>query len=258
MITDSYDIQTEPMFSLKDFYGEQKHIVNTCLVLFSSEIQKHLLDTFECSVIGKMMTCREVTPIYQLTYENRKIAFYLSQLGSAMAADYCAETWWLTGAENFVMFGSCGSLNREKTFGKFILPEFAYRGEGFSYYFAAAEDYIQIKNCDSLARIFDELHLPYVKGRVWTTDTMLRETYGLVNKRREEGCIAVEMEVAGVQSVCDFYGLQLYDFLEAGDVLGETDYEPEGLPEANHGLGKLYIGLKAAAMIDSMNIKQQG
>ena len=83
-------------------------------------------------------------------------------------------------------------------------------------------------------------------GKVWTTDSMLRETIGLVKKRREEGCIAVEMELAGVQAVCDFYKFELYGFLEAGDVLKESGYEVEGLREANHNLGKLYIALKTA------------
>ena len=44
MITDCYDIETEPIISLKDFYGEQKHIVDKCPIIFSDEIQKHLLD----------------------------------------------------------------------------------------------------------------------------------------------------------------------------------------------------------------------
>lgn len=78
---------------------------------------------------------------------------------------------------------------------------------------------------------------------------MLRETVGLVEKRREEGCIAVEMELAGVQAVCDFYGLDLYDFLEAGDVLESSGYEIEGLYNANHNLGKLYIALKTALLL---------
>ena len=69
---------------------------------------------------------------------------------------------------------------------------------------------------------------------------------GLVAKLRAEGCIAVEMEVAGVQAVCDFYGLELYDFLEAGDVLESSGYEVEGLDAANHNLGKLYIALETA------------
>ena len=78
---------------------------------------------------------------------------------------------------------------------------------------------------------------------------MLRETVGLVQRRREEGCIAVEMELAGVQALCDFYGLELYDFIEAGDVLEASGYEVEGLHAANHNLGKLYIALETALFL---------
>lgn len=78
---------------------------------------------------------------------------------------------------------------------------------------------------------------------------MVRETAGLVAKRKAEGCIAVEMELAGVQAVCNFYGLELYDFLESGDVLEASGYEVEGLYKANHDLGKLYIALEIATRI---------
>ncbi len=73
---------------------------------------------------------------------------------------------------------------------------------------------------------------------------MLRETVNLVNKRKSEGCIAVEMEVAGVQAVCDFYGYELYDFLAAGDVLVEGDYTIDALSDANHNLDKLLLALQ--------------
>ncbi len=61
------------------------------------------------------------------------------------------------------------------------------------------------------------LALPYVKGRVWTTDALYRETRNLVETRKSEGCIAVEMELAGMQAVCDFYNIELYDFLVIGN-----------------------------------------
>ena len=137
----------------------------------------------------------------------------------------------------------------EATDGKFILPTEAYRGEGLSYYFAEPQDYIKIKNTDKLAEFFKERKLPYVQGRVWTTDSMLRETVNLVRKRKEEGCIAVEMELAGVQAICDFYGFELYDFLIAGDVLIEGNYETDGLSAANHDLDKLFLALQIAKSV---------
>lgn len=142
-----------------------------------------------------------------------------------------------------------GSLNREATRGKFIVPTESYRGEGCSYYFAAPSDYITVENARKLSAIFTELDVPHVTGRVWTTDAMIRETAGLVAQRRSEGCLAVEMELAGVQAVCSFYGLSLYNFLEAGDVLEESGYDVANLRGANHDLGKLYIALETALRI---------
>lgn len=249
MITDCYDIETEPIISLRDFYGEQKHIVDICLIIFSKEIHTHLLDTYECEEIGVLTACNGDTPIYKMNYKGTDVAFYLTGIGSAVASSVCYEASWLTGATKFIMFGSCGSLDREQTEGKFIIPTESYRGEGCSYYFAEPADYIKIKNSQKLATIFDELSAPYVLGKVWTTDSMIRETKGLVAKRKAEGCIAVEMEVAGVQAVCDFYDLELYDFLEAGDVLEASGYEVEGLHGANHNLGKLYVALEVALRI---------
>ena len=37
MITDSYDVNTEPIISLKDFYGEAKYTTDLCLVIFSKK-----------------------------------------------------------------------------------------------------------------------------------------------------------------------------------------------------------------------------
>ena len=38
MITDSFDDKTQPIVSLSDFYGEQKHIVDVCVITFSRQI----------------------------------------------------------------------------------------------------------------------------------------------------------------------------------------------------------------------------
>lgn len=48
MITDCFDNKTELVISLRDFYGEQKHLVETCLILFSQKIYQHLLEAFPC------------------------------------------------------------------------------------------------------------------------------------------------------------------------------------------------------------------
>ena len=249
MIIHDFDRDTQSMIDLSAFYGEKKHLVDKCLIIFSKEIHDRLLSQHDCNVIGRIGACNGYTPIYAFELNGEQVAFYLSTIGSAIASGSVYEVHWQTGATRFIMFGSCGSLDGEATRGKYVVPTEAYRGEGASYYYAPAADYIEIKNAGRVAAVLDELGAPYVQGRVWTTDSMLRETAGLVNRRKQEGCIAVEMELAGVQALCDFYGLTLYDFLEAGDVLAESGYDAAGLHSANHHLGKLYLALEIAKRI---------
>lgn len=249
MIIDSYDSESEPIVNFEAFYGSKKELVEVCLVIFSKVIYEYLLSQYNCTQIAEVRVCNGNIPVWCFDRNNKTIAFYLTPIGSALAGEMTAEVNHLTGAVKFIMFGSCGSLDNTITNGKFIIPTQAYRGEGLSYYFAEPQDYIHIKNADRLERIFTELKIPFVKGKVWTTDCMLRETVNLVKKRKTEGCIAVEMEIAGVQAVCDFYGFDLYDFLSAGDVLAEGDYQVEKLSDANHNLDKLQIALKIAEII---------
>ena len=249
MIIDSYDIESEPIVTFEAFYGPKKELVKICLVTFSKEIYEHILSQYRCEQIAEVCICNGNIPVWRFERNGKAIAFYLSPIGSSLAGELTAEVNHLTGADTFIMFGSCGSLDDHITNGRFIIPTQAYRGEGMSYYFAKPQDYINIKNADRLEHIFNELGIPFVKGKVWTTDCPLRETVNLVNKRKSEGCIAVEMEVAGVQAVCDFYGYELYDFLSAGDVLAEDKYQVEGLSDANHNLNKLKIALQIAELL---------
>lgn len=249
MITDSFDVKTPPIPKFSSFYGEQKHLVDTCVITFSKEIYDRVLATFDCKKIAVLTTCNGDVPIWKFTHDGMETGFYLSMIGSAMAAQCCIESNWLIGSTKYIMFGSAGNLDAEATAGKFIIPTHAYRDEGMSYHYAPPADYIEIKNHTRLAEIFDGLGLPYIEGRVWTTDAFMRETVGLTALRRSEGCVAVEMELAGVQAVCDFHGLELYDFLSAGDVLSENEYRVEGLSQANHSMDKFYIALEIAKRI---------
>ena len=244
MLNDFYDIDTEPVVQMSAFYGESKNIAEKCMIIFSKEIYDHLLQNHACREIGLIPACNGNIPIYSFRIDGEDVAFYLSGIGSAVASGTCYEVHWQTGAKKFVMFGSCGTLDREKTDGKYIIPAQAYRGEGCSFYYAPASEYMEIPNSDRLAGIFKDLDIPHVQGRIWTTDSILRETRGLVSKRRQEGFLAVEMEIAGVQALCSFYGLDLYCFLEAGDVLSDSGYETDGLQEANHSIGKLLIAME--------------
>ena len=50
----------------------------------------------------------------------------------------------------------------------------------------------------------------------------------------------MEMELAGVQAISDFYGFELYDFLVAGDVLIEGNFPHHGAVAFGHYGKALY------------------
>lgn len=252
MITESFDDKSEAVISPEAFFGEKKRICDTAIATFSREIYPAVLEKYPSEQIGEIRAANRCRPIHLLTVDERKIVFYLSEIGSALASADVIEVNWLTGAEKFILFGSAGALDNEATRGNYVIPTAAYRDEGTSYHYAPPQDYIEVLNADVLAEIFEKKGLPYVKGRVWTTDALYRETRNLVSQRKSEGCIAVEMEIAGVQSVCDHYGFELYDFLVTGDVVDQPDYTPDGLHDANHAMDKFYVALEIAKQIGGL------
>lgn len=249
MITASFDTSTGSITHPRAFIGEQGSIFDTCVLTFSHEVMRHAVPALGCVEVGSIGSVRGATPVYAFERGGRKYGLFNVFVGSAMAGTSVIELNWLTGATKFVMFGSCGSLAGSVTAGKYIIPTKAYRDEGMSYHYAPPADYIEIKNAPRVRALFDAFGADYAEGGVWTTDAFYRETFAEREKRVSEGCIAVDMELAGVQAVCDFHSLDLFAFLSSGDVLDSPVYTPAGLHEANHSLRQFYLALKLAESV---------
>ena len=50
--------------------------------------------------------------------------------------------------------------------------------------------------------LLEERDVPFLAGKVWTTDAIYRETRQKVDRRRAQGCLVVEMEAAAFLSRC--------------------------------------------------------
>ena len=249
MIVDSYHEEKESIISLEAFLGERKYICDTAIATFSGEILNAVIQRYPHKEVADIGSVNGHKPIYMLDVNGKSVIFYMSSIGACLAGTEIIEMQWQTGIKNLIIFGSCGALDGEATNGKYIIPTQAYRDEGMSYHYAKPSDYMDVKNSDKLAGIFEKLDLPYVQGRIWTTDAPYRETKTACEERKKDGCIAVEMELAGIQAVCDFYGIELYSFIVSGDVLDSEKYIPDGLSEANHSLDKFFIALKIWELI---------
>jgi len=116
-------------------------------------------------------------------------------------------------------------LNKDISHGKITVPTYAYRDEGTSYHYAKASDYIKMENSNIVSSFMKEKGYPFIEGRTWTTDAFYRETINNIEKRKQDGCISVEMESAGLQAMCNFRNLDLYMFFTSGDLLDAPKWD---------------------------------
>lgn len=249
MIIHSFDDQSDPLIAPGSFGAPHLELCDVCILTFSHVIMEEMRRRFSLRLVRSIRMANGDMPVYVFDHEGLTIALHLSAIGSAVAGTNIVDINWFTGATKFIMFGSAGSLNQNATTGKYVLPTEAYRDEGLSYHYVPPSDYITIRNSAFMEAFFLEKGLPFVKGRVWSTDAFYRETRNQVLARQQEGCLAVDMELAGVQAVCDFHGFELYDFLVTGDVLDMPQYDVADLHGANHDLDKIWIALELAHRI---------
>ena len=249
MITESFSLASEPVITPGMIKGKGEKTADVCILTFSHVIFENALASLPCREIAVIKSCRGDMPVYALDRGGRRVAFYLAPVGSAMAANTAIEANWLTGADKFILFGSAGCLDKERAAGKIVVPTAAYRDEGMSYHYVPPADYIHIPGSEKTAEILASLHVPYVSGKTWTTDAFYRELRHQMKARKAEGCLTVEMEIAGVQSVCAFHGWGFYPFLLCGDVLDLPEWDIAGLHEANHHLDNFALALKIAEAV---------
>ena len=130
-----------------------------------------------------------------------------------------------------MLFGTCGVLDRNIGDCAVILPTAAMRDEGTSYHYAPPSDEIavNIHHGDLFLSLMEELKLPCVTGKCWTTDSMYRETREKTARRKESGCVCVDMECASVASVARFRGKEALHFFYAADNLDSAEWDERSL-----------------------------
>lgn len=104
-----------------------------------------------------------------------------------------------------------------------------------------ANDFVDITSSKRLGKIFDELNIPYVFGKTWTTDAFYRETRNNVETRKKDGCITVEMECASVMAASQFRKVPAYQFLYAEDSLDEEVWDSRTMGKVPHSDIEKYL-----------------
>lgn len=206
-----------------------------CVCSFSPTLIEAFAKMDGVTQIGSLMNANAILPIYQIDYKGTPIAFCMARVG-APACIGGVEELIAMGCKKLVVFGSCGVLNHEIADEHIIVPTSAMRDEGTSYHYMPPSDEIELDtDCvNSITSTIDALGYPYIKGKVWTTDAFYRETKAKLQTRKEQGCIAVEMECSALVAVAKFRGIQFGEFLYSADNLASPTWDARGL--AHHHL----------------------
>mgnify|MGYP000010725885 FL=1 len=218
---------TEPaLFTPFDTTKKIEDFPEICVSTFSENIIQKFASLKSVEKIAELYTANGALPVYKTYYKNQDIAFYLSRVGApACVAGF--EEVVAMGAKKFVMFGSCGVLDDEKVKDNMIIPVSAVRDEGTSYHYIAPSE--EIKASEHSIRILQNVlefcGYFYVKGKTWTSDAIYRETIPAIEERRQEGCLAVEMECASMLAVSQYRQVPFIQFLYGADSLSSEKWE---------------------------------
>jgi len=248
-IINAFDNKTSAMIDPEGIVQKSEYQLDTCIIMWQHKIMNELLEQDMVEEMVSVSSGNGPKPIYRVKGTN--IGVYMSPVGAPMTVGMVENFHVAVGIKNIVAFGICGVMVDMEP-GKCIIPTHAYRDEGTSYHYLPASDYIHIKNADKLAELFDELGVGYIKGKTWTTDAMYRETIGNRDKRVAEGCVAVDMECSALQAVCDFRGLELYQFFYGADSLSGAKWDARilGNFEVSKRMKFFHLALEVAKKID--------
>ncbi|MDE6590743.1 MAG: nucleoside phosphorylase [Oscillospiraceae bacterium] len=236
---DTFDPHSPAIVNPLDTHGPMEGFPETVIMTFQDKTFQVLEENFQPEVVYTLREGVDV-PVYRLDWNGREIGIFRTLVGGAGTVGLLEEALAL-GAKKVLVYGSCGVLDAKLAAGHFILPTQAYRDEGTSYHYMPVSDYVDIPTAEHLGEIFDGLHLPYVKGRVWTTDGFFRETRNNMEKRRADGCIAVDMECASVMAAAQFRGVPVYQFIYAEDSLDGDTWDPRTMGKVPASAREKYL-----------------
>lgn len=208
---------------------EARNVPEHCVLSFFREVNEKIVREKQAQVVALSRWEDGEHPIYAIEQGGRRLAFFHPGVGAPLAASLLEEAIAF-GCRKFVVVGGAGVLARELTVGRLILVESAVRDEGVSYHYLEAGRVIQPhpKALNVLRSTLTARGVPFVSGKTWTTDAPYRETQAVIDTRRAEGCLTVEMEAASLLAVAQFRRVLLGQILYAGDDLSGEHWDRRG------------------------------
>ena len=230
MLLHEFDPNPVAVINPSDVYQPIPDCPKTAVSCFERHTFRRMVDLLGAVEIGQVSCAAMEMPIYRAAYRGRELALFPACVG----APFCVgglEDLFFFGVEKVVLFGSCGVLDKDIANCGIIVPTSALRDEGTSFHYAPPGDVIEVnpKYREEFGRILARHGCSCVEGRVWTTDAFYRETAEKAARRRDQGCICVDMECAAVAALARFRGKDVFQFFHGADSLDGGAWDRRGL-----------------------------
>jgi len=168
------------------------------------------------------------TDLYRFDLSGTEIGIVGHAVGAPFAV-LVAEQLFVAGCQFLVSITSSGQIVPKENPPYFVLIERALRDEGTSHHYRSPAEYATldatlrdrvVAACASAAR-------PVYTGATWTTDAPFRETETAIERAREEGILAVEMEAAALYTFAAERDCAVVCFAHVTNEMGRGESEFE-------------------------------
>jgi uridine phosphorylase len=197
-----------------------------CVLCFFADVIQDVCAADKARTLHTLRTEIGAHPLYEISFAGRRLAVMHPGVGAPLAAGFLEEAIAL-GCRKFIACGGAGVLAPDVAVGHVIVPTAAVRDEGTSYHYLTPgrEVAASAAAVAAIVAVLQEHGVPYVTARTWTTDAIYRETAAKIARRRDEGCVTVEMEAAAFFAVAQFRGVPFAQLLYAGDDLSGSEWD---------------------------------
>ncbi|MDO5399925.1 MAG: nucleoside phosphorylase [Eubacteriales bacterium] len=230
MLLTEFDPSKNAVINPWNIHQNQADFPETVVAVFSRHLFQSVLALLNGREIASVQDANGENPVYEVDYRGKRFGFHMALVGApSCVGDF--EDLIALGARRIILLGNCGVLDREIQDCGIIIPTRAIRDEGTSYHYAPAADFMEVnrKYREDFQAVLTACGYPWVEGITWTTDAFYRETRARVARRRQMGAICVEMECAAMAAMCNFRGVELFQFFYAGDNLDHAAWDPRSL-----------------------------
>lgn len=208
---DNDDVYIKPSFHVKD-----KPKIENLVITFFKEVVKSLI---ESNTIEPYIDLKGENDYTFYKFKDEPTLIFHGGIGGPLCGGMMEEAIAL-GVKRIMFCGGGGALKKMPV-GHCIVVEDAIRDEGTSYHYAkpSAEISVPKSIVSTIESYLTHIQVPFVTGKVWTTDAFYRETKDRVARRKQAGAILVEMEQASLIAIAEFRKVKYGAICYAGDDL---------------------------------------